>query len=181
MPTDGKNRLTSTEAKVFALYAAGKSRKLIAQELSMAPRTVSNHLQRAKKKTQNNNLVTFSPRAELAPSTSCEAERDRLLRVIKTDPGAIKIARLGGATKEQLIGLAACGAGEYKARAMSENGKIFKIMSKGVRNKVLFVSAERRTEANKLLAPLGLKPERVSFEGDATYVITPSEFFTIGI
>ena len=179
LPEDNSVKLTKRELEVFTRYfIKGQDRRLIAKDLGMAPKTVSNHLDRAKEKIGRENLGTFSPRVIYAQSTEKKCEMDFLRETLRNDLGLIRKLRSGIINKESAMALATSGIA-YKPQLMSENGKTFLIMSKSRHKKILRVSPEDRPNAAPAIRKLGLSPQRISPEGDRTYIVTNSELARI--
>ncbi len=176
---DMSEKLTKKEQEVFSRYfIKGQDRRLIAKELDMAPKTVSNHLDRAKKKIGRENLGTFSPRVIYAQDTKKKCEMDLMREILKNDLGLIRKLRSGIINKESAMAMATSGMA-YKHQLMSENGKTFLIMSKSRHKKILRVSPDDRQNAAPAIRKLGLSPQRISPEGDRTYIVTNTELAKI--
>lgn len=186
-------KLTEKEEKVLTFYIQGKNRKLIAQDLGIKPSTVSVHLKNAKKKIGNENLPTFLPRVNYADKlshilpvkTEEKSECDQLKETLSKDPGLVRMLYdahghgEGLTTRDKGMALATTGVGAYRSDLMRENGKTFMIMSKSRHCKIMRLDAERRKLASRGLSAAGVKPVRVSVEGDAEYIVTPSELAKI--
>jgi len=107
------------------------------------------------------------------------------METLNRDPGLVRMLYdayghgNGLTTKEKGMALATSGVGSFRSDSMRENGKTFMIMSKSRHYKIMRLDAERRKLASRGLSATGVTPVRISPEGDAEYIITPSELAKI--
>ena len=178
-----RNRLTEKEKIVLDMYAKGKTANIIARELNIHPETVKTHIRNLTNKLGREEVQQIKNKTQqIIANTYANTvtEEEELKRVLVKDPGFVRLLfkqqTEGSTTKEEAVALAASSAGNYRNKVMSENGKLFKIMSQGKHKKTVFVPAEERPRISNILKYFGLKPARTSPEGDAIYLLTSMEY-----